>query len=214
MSHVFLLFGSKMGFPVYNYAPSDHSRPAVAQDIIGDLKLCRVTEINCVPRILDMIMEMFEEEVNGAIAKASTRSSLVELDCYTAVRQRYRDGLVFGPQLDSISWGSAPIQSKTKDWVFNVWGGCDNFSLAEGYGSSEGGTITVDERVTSMVVCFVVDASEYGFSLENGQGQVVVYSLEVGFFRDANQRQLHVILWLRVHVLSCVFMYLIGCQRI
>lgn len=150
-----------------------------------------------------MIMEMFKEEVADAIAKAGTRSSLVELDCYTAVRQRYRDGPVFGPQLDSISWGSAPIRSKTKDWAFNVWGGCNNFSLAKRYGNSEGGTITVDDRVASMVVGFVVDASEYRFSLENGQGQVVVHSLEVGLLRDAKERRLHVILWLRVH--SCVF---------
>ncbi len=179
MSHFALLYGSKICFPVYSYSLADPCRPAVPHDILGDLKLCRVTEINTVPRTLDMMMEVFEGEVAEAVAGAGARSAMQQLDCYTAVRQRYRDGSVFGPQLKSISWGSAPISSKTKDWVYNVWGGCDNFSLIEGYGSSEGGSITNDERVTSMVVCLVVDASDYGFSLDNGQGQVVVYSPEV-----------------------------------
>jgi long-subunit acyl-CoA synthetase (AMP-forming) len=139
-----------------------------------------VTEINTVPRILDMIMELFEGEVADAKLKARAQSALDELDCYTAVRQRFRDGDVFGPQLRMISWGSAPISGRTKDWVHNVWGGSDNFLLVEGYGSSEGGSVTQDDKVTDSVVCFVVDASDHGFSLDNGQGQVVVHSLEVG----------------------------------
>ena len=179
-THLFLIDGGKVCFPVYSYTPSDPRRPAVARDIIGDLKLCRVTEINTVPRILDMIMELFEGEVADAKLQACAQSALDQLDCYTAVRQRYRDGVVFGPQLRMITWGSAPISGRTKDWVYNVWGGRDNFLLMEGYGSSEGGSVTQDDRVTDSVVCFVVDASDHGFSLDNGQGQVVVHSLEVG----------------------------------
>ena len=179
-THFFFIDGGKVCFPVYSYTPSDQRRPAFARDIIGDLKLCRVTEINTVPRILDMIMELFEGEVADAKLKARAQSALDELDCYTAVRQRFRDGDVFGPQLRMITWGSAPISGRTKDWVHNVWGGSDNFLLMEGDGSSEGGSVTQDDRVTDSVVCFVVDASDHGFSLDNGQGQVVVHSLEVG----------------------------------
>jgi acyl-CoA synthetase (AMP-forming)/AMP-acid ligase II len=181
-THQFMIYGSKMCFPLYSYTLGDHRRPAFARDIIGDLKACRVTELNTVPRILDMIMELFEGEVAEAMAKSGARTDLEQLECYTAVRQRYRDGLVFGPQLSVVTWGSAPIQQRTKDWVYNVWGGCDNFVLAEGYGSSEGGTITSDEKVADSVVCFVVDAPDFGFSLDNGQGQVVAHSLEVGSF--------------------------------
>jgi long-subunit acyl-CoA synthetase (AMP-forming) len=174
-----LIYGSKICFPVYSYSSGDLRRPAIAHDIIGDLKLCRVTDLNTVPRTLDTIMELFEGEVAEAVVRSGAQTERDKENCKSAVRQKYREGLVFGPQLRSISWGSAPISSKTKDWVFDVWGGCDNVSLAEGYGSSEGGTITMNERVTDMVVCLVVDASEYGFSLDNGQGQVVVHSVEV-----------------------------------
>jgi hypothetical protein len=174
-----LIYGSKICFPVYSYSSGDLRRPAIAHDIIGDLKLCRVTDLNTVPRTLDTIMELFEGEVAEAVVRSGAQTERDKENCKSAVRKKYREGLVFGPQLRSISWGSAPISSKTKDWVFDVWGGCDNVSLAEGYGSSEGGTITTNDKVTDMVVCLVVDASEYGFSLDNGQGQVVVHSVEV-----------------------------------
>jgi long-subunit acyl-CoA synthetase (AMP-forming) len=192
-----LIYGSKICFPVYSYTFGDQRRPSIAHDIIGDLKLCRVTELNTVPRTLDMIMELFEGEVAEALVRSGARTERDKENCKSAVRQKYREGLVFGPQLRLITWGSAPISSKTKNWVHDVWGGCDNVSLVEGYGSSEGGTITANEMVTDMVVCFVVDASEYGFSLENGQGQVVVHSNEVQTCMPA--------LYMCVNRASCLF---------
>jgi fatty acid CoA ligase FadD9 len=156
MSHVMgrqVLYGTLCnGGTAYFVAKSDLST------LFEDLALVRPTELNFVPRIWDMLFGEFQSEVDRRSSGTADRAAQE-----TQVKAELRQNLLGGRFVAALT-GSAPISAEMKAWVESL---LQDVHLAEGYGSTEAGTVLVDGQIRRPPVTDykLVDVPDLGYFL-------------------------------------------------
>ncbi|ALE84468.1 carboxylic acid reductase [Pseudonocardia sp. HH130629-09] len=127
--------------------------------LFEDLALARPTEFHVVPRIFDMLFQLFQSELHarsgdGGDPAAAERAVLDDL------RER-----VLGGRILRALVGSAPISPEMKEFAQAVLG----VPLHEGYGSTECGVVLIDGVVQSPPVTAwkLVDVPELGYHTDD-----------------------------------------------
>lgn len=149
--------------------------------LFEDLALVRPTELSFVPRIWDMLFEMFQSEVDRRSLDGTDRAT-VEEQVLTELRQN-----LLGGRYTAAMTGSAPISDEMKTWVESL---LDDVHLVEGYGSTEAGMILIDGMVRHPAVIDhkLIDVPDLGYFLTDqpyprGELLVKTQSLFPGYYR-------------------------------
>ncbi|MFF3567855.1 carboxylic acid reductase [Nocardia jiangxiensis] len=123
--------------------------------LFEDIALARPTELAAVPRIFDMLFQMYQSELHSRSAEFDDRE---QLDA--AVLADLRDRVLGGRVLHGLV-GSAPISAEMKAFAQL----CLAAPLQEGYGSTESGIVIMDDKVIRppVVDYKLVDVPELGY---------------------------------------------------
>ncbi|MCH9640350.1 MAG: thioester reductase domain-containing protein [Actinomycetia bacterium] len=159
MSHIMgraILYGTLgNGGTAYFGATSDLSL------FLEDLALVRPTELNCVPRIWEMLFGEFQREVDLRMAKSGNATggegrTAIE----SQVLQEQREDLLGNRCVFALT-GSAPTSAELKNWVGSLLG----LKLVDGLGSTEAGIIWFDGHVQrqSVIDYKLVDVPDLGY---------------------------------------------------
>jgi fatty acid CoA ligase FadD9 len=123
--------------------------------LLDDLSLIRPTVLGMVPRMWDVVYQRFQDEV------ARRRPTATDLDRLEAdVTAELRQTLLGGRQLLAVS-GAAAISGDLAAWVDALL----DLDLADIYGSTEAGQLTINGRVSRpwVVDYRLVDVPELGY---------------------------------------------------
>jgi len=151
------------GGTAYFVAKSDLST------LLEDLALVRPTQVNFVPRIWDMVFDVFRGELGRRLAEGADRAS-VESEVMTEIRKNQ-----FGGRVLSAMTGSAPVSDELRSFVESLV----DVHLVDGYGATECGLLFVDGRaLRPQVIDYkLVDVPELGYfstDVPNPRGELVV----------------------------------------
>ncbi|WP_067680780.1 carboxylic acid reductase [Nocardia miyunensis] len=105
--------------------------------LFEDIALARPTELAAVPRIFDMLFQMYQSELH---TRSGEFDDSEQLDA--AVKADLRDRVLGGRVLHGLV-GSAPISAELKAFAQS----CLAVPLVEGYGSTESGIVVMDDKV-------------------------------------------------------------------
>ena len=124
--------------------------------IFDDIALVRPTELTLVPRLCDMALQTYHNELNRRSAEETDVSRLE-----AEVRENLRDKF-FGGRLLIAGFGSAPLAGQMRTFIESVL----EVPLRDGYGSTEaGGGIVLDNQVQRPPVIdyMLADVPELGY---------------------------------------------------
>ncbi len=124
--------------------------------LFEDIALVRPTEIFLVPRVCDMILQRFRQEVDRRSGPGVDAAALAE-EVRTELREQF-----LGGRLMTVLCGSAPIAPDLREFVESVL----RLRLHDGYGSTEtGGGVIFDTKVMRPPVLDykLVDVPELGY---------------------------------------------------
>ncbi|MFF4818533.1 carboxylic acid reductase [Kitasatospora sp. NPDC001309] len=145
--------------------------------LLEDLSLVRPTEIVMVPRICDLLLQHYRAQ--------SSRRAGTGGDAAEQVKEELREKVMGGRLLRAVS-GSAPPSEGTTAFIED----CFHVRLLDGYGSTEGGIISLDGRVQRPPVTDhkLVDVPELGYFGTDSpypRGELLIRSdrLVPGYFR-------------------------------
>jgi fatty acid CoA ligase FadD9 len=147
--------------------------------LLSDLRALEPTAVSSVPRLFELVYAGHQRRL--AAARASAEGSLAERDARVWAESR----AVFGSRIQAISVGSAPCSPEVfaflKLCFSDVW-------VAEGYGSTECGTITANDVIRPDVDVKLVPVSaldgDGGGGAERGEIWVRTPHLIDGYFGD------------------------------
>ena len=105
--------------------------------LLDDLALVRPTQVDFVPRIWDMVFDVFRGELDRRSLSGADRAA-VEPKAMTELRQN-----LLGGRVVSALTGSAPISGEPRDFVESVF----DVHLVDRYGATEAGIVFVDDLV-------------------------------------------------------------------
>ncbi|WP_319457101.1 MULTISPECIES: carboxylic acid reductase [unclassified Mycobacterium] len=170
-----LLYGTlSTGGTAYFIGRSDLST------FLEDLALVRPTQMGFVPRVLDVLFEDFQRELDRLSGEGVERVA-VEHELMAERRER-----VLGARLLAAQTASAPLTSDMRRF-FDAYLGVH---LVDGYGSTEAGAVFVDGRVTRPPVIDykLVDVPDLGyFSTDrpHPRGELLVKSVTLfpGYYK-------------------------------
>ncbi len=159
MSHIMgraILYGTLgNGGTAYFGAKSDLSL------FLEDLALVRPTEMNCVPRIWEMLFGEFQREVDIRMARSSNATGGAgRATVESQVLHEQREHLLGNRCVFALT-GSAPTSAELKSWVGSLLG----LKLVDGLGSTEAGIIWFDGQVQrqSVIDYKLVDVPDLGY---------------------------------------------------
>ena len=167
MSHLMgrgSLYGTlRNGGTAYFTAKSDLST------LLEDLALVRPTRLDFVPRIWDMLFGEFQSELDRRSFSGADRAAL---EATVMAEQRQH---LLGGRFVSAMTGSAPISAETRAFVESFL----DLHLAEPYGSTEDGVVTVDGQVRRPPVidyklADVPDLGYFGTDHPHPRGELLV----------------------------------------
>ncbi|RCH64957.1 NAD-dependent epimerase/dehydratase family protein [Streptomyces sp. SDr-06] len=148
--------------------------------LFEDLSLVRPTEFVMVPRIADMLLRHYRDEVSRRNGAAGA-----EADPEEQVKQELREEVMGGRLLWAVS-ASAPLSADMTAFVES----CLQVRLHDGYGSTEAGIVLLDGRVLRPPVTDykLADVPELGYFATDSphpRGELLVRSdrLVPGYFR-------------------------------
>lgn len=123
--------------------------------LFEDIALAAPTEFYAVPRVLDMIYQIYQSELATRRSRFDDPESLDE-----AVKTHIRE-TVLGGRIRQVSAGSAPISAEMKEFVHS----CLGVPLHDAYGTTETGNILRDGKVSSppVIAYKLADAPELGY---------------------------------------------------
>jgi fatty acid CoA ligase FadD9 len=123
--------------------------------LLDDLALVRPTQVNFVPRIWDMVFDVFRGELDRRAAGGQDRV-LAEADVLAEIRQNQLGGRVL-----SAMTGSAPVSDELRRFVESVM----DVHLVDGYGATECGLLFVDGRALrpQLIDYKLIDVPELGY---------------------------------------------------
>lgn len=111
--------------------------------------------LSAVPRFFNRLYTVYQEELQDALdAESGRKREEVE----ASVMSRFRH--ILGSRLQSVSIGSAPPVPAVVEWMKEVF---KPAKVNEGYGSTECGTITINDVVAPSVTAKLVDVPELGY---------------------------------------------------
>ncbi len=111
--------------------------------LLDELRRLEPTMLGSVPRLYDVLHATYQRRLRAAIAaEPDTPRATHEARCLAEARR------AFGGRLQSLSVGSAPVSPEVLAFLRRCFAG---LWVAEGYGSTEIGTIAVDGRVAAHV---------------------------------------------------------------
>lgn len=120
-----------------------------------DLAALRPTALGVVPRVLDVLHARFGDELLAAQRREPARPvAEIEAELYPRFRA------LLGDRLQAIGVGSAPPTPALLEFLRRCFPDCH---VAEGYGSTECGTITKDDVVPRGVDVRLIDVPELGY---------------------------------------------------
>jgi fatty acid CoA ligase FadD9 len=151
------------GGTAYFVAKSDLST------LLDDLALVRPTHVNFVPRIWDMLFDVFRAELDRRCSKDADPAA-VQAEVIDELRQ-----LQLGGRVLSAMTGSAPISGELKEFVESLL----DADLIDGYGATECGLLFVDGRaLRPQVIDYkLIDVPELGYfhtDLPHPRGELLV----------------------------------------
>ena len=149
MGRVILYSTLGAGGTAYFAAKSDLST------LLDDLALVRPTKLDLVPRIWEMLFQEVQSEVDRRTTDGADRDAVE-----TQVMAEQREKLIGGRQFSAMT-GSAPISPELMAWVEEFI----DIHLANGYGSTEDGVVTVDGQIRRPPVLDykLVDVPDLGY---------------------------------------------------
>lgn len=150
------------------------------EDIFDDIGELQPTFINAVPRFYNKLHANYELEVQDRIAESPGAS---REDVEERVLASFKT--VLGTRLQSLAIGSAPPSKAVLEWMRKCFAGVP---VTEGYGSTECGTISVNNIVPDNVEARLVDVPEMGYLTTDDppRGEVYVRTQHMisGYFKD------------------------------
>lgn len=123
--------------------------------LFEDIALARPTELAAVPRIFDMLFQMYQSELHSRSGEFDDRRQLE-----AAVQADLRERVLGGRVLHGLV-GSAPISAEMKAFAR----ACLAVPLQEGYGSTESGVVIMDDTVMRppVIEYKLLDVPELGY---------------------------------------------------
>ncbi|MFE3058280.1 carboxylic acid reductase [Nocardia sp. NPDC059239] len=123
--------------------------------LFEDIALARPTELAAVPRVFDMLFQMYQSELHTRGAEFDDHEQL-DAAVKADLRERVLGGRVLHGRV-----GSAPISAEMKTFAQS----CLGVPLQEGYGSTESGSVLVDDKLDRPPVLDykLVDVPELGY---------------------------------------------------
>lgn len=152
-------FSERVLLPVTIAAGGQIGFSSGGERLFEDLAALRPTAVSTVPRVMDLLHARYQEALLAAPEQEA------------ALLARFR-GLL-GDRLQAVGVGSAPPSPALMDWLRRCFADC---RVTEGYGSTECGTITIDDLIPSNVELRLIDAPELGFltSDDPPRGEILV----------------------------------------
>ncbi|WP_435245540.1 carboxylic acid reductase [Streptomyces sp. NRRL F-5630] len=148
--------------------------------LLEDLSLVRPTELVMVPRISDMLFHHYRAELTRRTGTGGDAAEPAE-----RVKEELRENVMGGRLLWALS-GSAPPSAETAAFIQD----CFQVRLLDGYGSTEGGIITLDGRllcppVTGHKLADVPELGYFATDSPHPRGELLIRSerLVPGYFR-------------------------------
>lgn len=144
--------------------------------VLSDLRALEPSWVSSVPRLFDVVRAGAERAIAAAKAEDPLRDEgAIEAEVLARTRES------FGSKLQGVATGSAPVSPETWQFLQRCFG---DIWVADGYGSTEVGTITGNRRVPAGVE--VKLAPVPGLALPPGQGEILVRSPHAidGYFAD------------------------------
>lgn len=148
---------------------------ATASDLstlFDDLASARPTELNLVPRICDMLYQLYQSEVGGSVGGTA------ESEAADRVRTRLREEVLGGRVVRAVC-GTAPLAAETASFME----ACLDLELHDGYASTEAGGIMIDTRLLPPVVDYkLVDMPELGYfgtDLPHPRGELLLLTANI-----------------------------------
>ncbi|MGI5341693.1 carboxylic acid reductase [Streptomyces sp. CA-181903] len=149
--------------------------------LFEDLSLVRPTEFVMVPRISDMLFRHYRAELSRRTGTAGDAAEHVREE----LREELREKVMGGRLLWAVS-ASAPPSAETTAFVED----CFHVRLLDGYGSTEGGVVSLDGRVqrppvTAHKLADVPELGYLGTDVPHPRGELLIRSdrLVPGYFR-------------------------------
>ncbi|MEV7748975.1 carboxylic acid reductase [Streptomyces griseofuscus] len=148
--------------------------------LFEDLSLVRPTEFIMVPRIADLLLRHYRDELSR---RGGTGTDLAEIEA--RVKEELREEVMGGRLLWAVS-ASAPLSAETTAFVES----CLQIRLLDGYGSTEAGIVLLDGRVlrppvTDHKLADVPELGYFGTDSPYPRGELLIRSerLVPGYFR-------------------------------
>ena len=153
--------------------------------LFEDLALLRPSAVSGVPRVFNVLMARYEEDLARARASQPERDpDELEEEVLASLRG------VFGDRLQSVSVGSAPPSRALMRFLLRCF---RDQRVTEGYGSTECGTITVDDVVQPQVDVKLIDVPELGYFADDrpARGEILVKTQHMisGYLGDEETTQ-------------------------
>ncbi|MDR3673042.1 MAG: thioester reductase domain-containing protein [Holophaga sp.] len=149
--------------------------------LFEDIRLARPTFLNLVPRISEMIHQAYRVELQRRI-KAGLDPAAAQIQVYAAWRDTF-----LGDRLLAALVGSAP----TAPEIISFLAGCFEVPVYEGYGSTEGGIVSIDGEISrpSVVAYRLEEQPELGYRLSDQpypRGELLVKTVQSvpGYFNN------------------------------
>jgi fatty acid CoA ligase FadD9 len=126
-----------------------------SNQLFEELGALRPTFLATVPRVFDVLRGRYEHALRTALESAAPE----EHEAITeGVRARFRE--LLGGRLQSVAVGSAPCSEATLEFMRLCFAGS---RVSEGYGSTECGSITHNDRVVAGVDVKLIDVPDLGY---------------------------------------------------
>ena len=164
-----LLNGGRAGF-----------RTSPQHDIYSDVRVLAPSEVGSVPAFFNALYAQYQKSLLFAMAYSTDRTPE---EAKASLKEAFAQSL--GPRVQVLSVGSAPVSPAVLKWMREIW---DHCYVSEGYGSTEAGTMSVDNKISSKVTLKLRSVPELGYDA-NGtppRGEVVVMPSKPfrGYFND------------------------------
>lgn len=146
--------------------------------LLSDLQALEPTSLGSVPRLYELVLANHKRRL-AALVDAEPETSMQDLEARVFAESRF----VFGSRLQALGVGSAPVSPEVNAFLRHCFA---DLWVAEGYGSTECGTITHDGQISPQVAVKLVPVSGLEQeTTERGEIWVKTPHLIDGYFGDA-----------------------------
>lgn len=163
-------------------------------ELYDDVRCLEPTFLNVVPSFFSGLHAEYKSQlmlagVSASIEGAATGKSAEAAKKAAEERLKKEFSQCLGRRLRSVGIGSAPVPPAVLAWMRETW---TDSIITEGYGASESGSITMNDRPIEGVELKIIDVPELGYKAagipkgQNPRGEVLVKTSTMveGYFRN------------------------------